>query len=647
MRLGVENERDGLQRPAGRFKTLSPTSWPRAVGAGVVAAAAVVAVLTAAPTPWLKVPLACLLVLATPSATRVDRRVSLNIAAGLGLTPVALWAPPVLGTASPSTLVLGAVSGYATAMIVSGTGRLVPSARARDTLIVLMGTLAGLVAVPLRSPGDPQRALVLVSTGIDNAYHYAMYLEQRLAAAGSPLLAANADPTGFAFDDYPQWFHRMLTVLAQIGFGDPAAAPVELVRYAQLQWLVFVLLAVLVTAAFLQALPDRVDPTLLAVVFVVLASLLLGVPGALNLLQGHLSFLVAASAPLVMFLLAFGRRRPGIGLFVVLGGLVLVTASWLLLLPMAAAALLPPVIAVWRRQHAVVRWGALAGVGIAGAAAFVLFVLYPLTHGGAQALLRDGTIPEVRLVVMLGLLFVSVGLVAVLARRSRTTPLWGHLVLVVTAALETVALGGYMLAASGELTYYFWKLGLGTLFVAIAVVTHAAVLVRTHEHAHEQRLRPVVLGVALLTAAAGLGVTLRTFAAPSVLWAGVVPVSLESRSSTDAGDVALVLRLAESTDPPEAARTRLLATRPEDMNAAHASEWFHALSHSATRRAVSVVDGVYELALDPEDVDLGVELALTTLDTPDGVVLVTDPELYRAIVASAPSEDAGRVTLVL
>jgi hypothetical protein len=642
---------DDHGRPATGTGRLSRSYRWRAAAGGSAAALVAATVLMTIPPPWPAVVLALLLLVFAPSATRIDRRVALNLSVVLGVAPLVLFVPPALGARSASAVLLALATGAAAAALLAHSGRLVPTVRPRDTLVALMGALAGLVASPLGWPGDPQRALVLVSTGIDNAYHYAMYLEQRLAAAGSPLLAANADPTGFAFDDYPQWFHRMLTVLAQIGFGGPAAAPVELVRYAQLQWLVFVLLAVLVTAAFLQALPDRVDPTLLAVVFVVLGSMLLGVPGALNLLQGHLSFLVAASAPLVMFLLAFGRRRPGIGLFVVLGGLVLVTASWLLLLPMAAAALLPPVIAVWRRQHALVRWGALAGVGIAGAAAFVLFVLYPLTHGGAQALLRDGTIPEVRLVVMLGLLFVSVSLVAVLGRRSRTTPLWGHLVLVVTAALETVALGGYMLAASGELTYYFWKLGLGTLFVAIAVVTHAAVLVRTHafeqEHEHEQRLRPVVLGVALLAAAAGLGVTLRTFAAPSVLWAGVVPVSLESRSSTDAGDVALVLRLAESTDPPEAARTRLLATRPEDMNAAHASEWFHALSHSATRRAVSVVDGVYELALDPEDVDLGVELALSTLDTPDGVVLVTDPELYRAIAASAPSEDAGRVTLVL
>ena len=64
----------------------------------------------------------------------------------------------------------------------------------------------------------------MLSTGIDNSYHYAMFLEQRLTAAGSPLLAANADDSGFAFASYPQWFHQLMTVLAQIGFGDAGRA---------------------------------------------------------------------------------------------------------------------------------------------------------------------------------------------------------------------------------------------------------------------------------------------------------------------------------------------------------------------------------------------------------------------------------------
>ena len=46
------------------------------------------------------------------------------------------------------------------------------------------------------------------------------------------------------------------------------------------------------------------------------------------------------------------------------------TASWLLLLPMALAALIPPVVQVWRRQRIAVRWAALLGAAVVSLVAF-------------------------------------------------------------------------------------------------------------------------------------------------------------------------------------------------------------------------------------------------------------------------------------
>lgn len=616
--------------------------------AGASAAFLSGACLAVVTTPALGAVWAIVLVFLAPSSARLDRRVALNLALVFGLTPVALWVPSALGGRSAAIVALALGTAASVAAAVIRPGRLVPSVRRRDAVILVAGMLAWLVALPLRSPGSPQRALALLSTGIDNSYHYAMFLEQRLAAAGSPLVAANADGSGFAFDDYPQWFHKLLTVLAQIGFGGPESATTELVRFAQLQWLVFGALAVLITAALLQALPQRVPLALLVPSFVILFSLLLGVPGALNLIQGHLSFLIAACAPLVMFLLALPHPRPGPGLFVVLGGLVLVAASWMLLLPMAGAALLPPVIAVWRRQRATVRWLTLAGVGIVVAAAFGLFVLGPLTNSGFAAVLRDGTVPRVTLPVMLTLLAGSVALVAALSARRRDVHLGGHLLLALAAVAETLGLGTYMLSTTGELTYYFWKLGLGSLLVTIVVAAHAVLMVNTaRDTGRSGRLGSVASVAVALVAAAGLGSALQEFAAPSALWAGSLPSLLEARTTSgSAGDVDVVIRLAESLDPGHAAHTRLLATRPEDMNAAHASEWFHALSHSSTRRIVSLDDGVYELALDRGDLALGVELAKGTLADVDGHVLVTDPSLYAAIVDAVPLPEESRISLV-
>jgi len=620
-----------------------------AVAAGLAVASLSAATLSIVSSPGLGVAWALALILLGPSDPRLDRRLAVNLALAFGLIPVALWVPALLGSQTAGVTVVAIATGTAVFAIIMRPDGLVPVVRWRDSGILLAAVLAGLVALPLRSPGSAERALAMLSTGIDNSYHFAMYLEQRLTAAGSPLIAANADGSGFAFDDYPQWFHKLIAVLAQIGFGNPGSSTSELVRFAQLEWLAFVALAALVTAALLQALPDRVSMRLLVPAIAVTFSLLLGVPGALNLIQGHLSFLIAACAPLVMFLLAFPEARPGVGLFMVLGGLVLVTASLSLLLPMAAAALVPPVLAVWRRQGPAVRWSTLGVVALVAAGAFVLFILGPLTHGGLAAVLRDGTVPRVGLPTMVSVLVGSTALVTVLAVRRRDVPLQGHLLLLLAALGQTVVLGGYMLLKTQELTYYFWKLGLGSLVVAVIVTAHAIVLVRA---AGPDRLkstpeRPVAVFAVVLVAAVGLGSSLQTFTAPSMLWSATLPRSLAARATTgEAGDVDLVLKLATSLDQHQASRTRLLATRPEDMNAAHASEWFHALSHSATRRAINLDDGVYRLAVERDDVALGVRLARQTLERDDSQVLVTDPALYAAILKAVRNEQASRVSLV-
>lgn len=652
LRVGVVNRAVTDMGASSRIISKGATTGTRtlwSVSLGLAATVGTAAILTQVNSSWVSVALALILVALAPSAPRLDRRIAINLSLTFGLLPAALWVPSILGARTAALAALSIATGGAVVAAVARPRSVVPVIRRRDGVIALGGMLAGLVALPLSSPGSPQGALAALSTGIDNSYHYAMFLERRLMTASSSLVAANADGSGFAFDDYPQWFHRLITVLAQIGFGDPGTAPVELVRFAQLEWLVFVALTFLVTAAFVQALPDRVTPILLVPALAVVFSLMLGVPGALNLIQGHLSFLVAACAPLVMFLLTYGQRHPGPGLFAILGGLVLVTAAWMLLLPLAAAAVLPPLIAVWRRQTAVVKWCTFGGFGLLCIATVPLFVLGPLTHGAFAALLHDGTVPRVGLPTMLIVLIGSLALVVGLSVRDESHSLVGHIVIALASTLVLVVLGCYMLSSAGQLTYYFWKLALGSLIVSAVVAAHATVLVLADRQPTREPLQLRLLHsvAVVLVAAMGLGSTLQQFAAPSASWSVLAPVSLGARkTSGEAGDVDLILKLAASMTPHDAVRTRLLATRPDDMNAAHASEWFHALSHSATRRAVRLDDGVYELALDPRNIPLGVELAMSTLSKVDGRVLVTDAGLYQAILDAASPTQQSRVSLV-
>ena len=590
--------------------------------------------------------LALLLLVLGPTASRLDRRLALNLALVFGWVPAAAYLPPSLGPDTAAVVTISFATGMTVAAALMGV-RLTPVVRRRDLTIAAGGLLAALVALPLRSPGTPERALAMLSTGIDNSYHYTMYLERRLSSAGSGPLASAADATGFAFNSYPQWFHRMLTVLGQVAFGQPGPAPVKLVRYAQLQWVVFVATVVMVTAALLQALPRTLRPVMAIPAFAVAWSLLLGVPGSLNLIQGHLSFLLAASAPAVMFLLVVTGRF-GAAVVVALIGLVLVTASWLLLLPLAAAALVAPAVRTWSRQRVSVRWVLLAAFAAGGAGAFVLFVLPWVTGAGVAAVLRDGTVPRVGLPTTLVLLVGPLVLLVVRMVRSPASGLEGHVVVILVGDLVLAAVGGYLLRETGELTYYFWKLGLGTLLVALLVTTHAVVTWAAEPgrvHAATRRSGVLTAGIVGLAAVLGLGSVLQDFTAPSAAWAVITPVSLATLpGSGQAGDVTVPLRLAASLAPSDAAAVRLLATRDVDMNAAHASEWFHALSHSSTVAAVSVDDGVYDLAEDTSDTALAVSLARSTLARPDGRVVLTDQALYHLIVRSVPPDEARRVT---
>ncbi|WP_377643907.1 hypothetical protein [Oryzobacter terrae] len=621
----------------------------RALAVGVVVGLATTVAVGLLASPWIGIPLALLLVVMAPTSDRLDRRLAINLSLVAGWLPAVLWVPPFLGPGTAAGLGLGLATGLVAGSAASAPHRLMPTAARRDTVIAVAAGLAAVIAWPLRSPGSADRTLAMLSTGIDHGYHFSIFLERRLSAAGSGPLAVQADSSGFAFAEYPQWFHRMLTVLSQVVHGDPGSATTELARYAQLEWVVFIGVTVLVTSALLQALPVRAPATLVVPAVVLVLGLWLGVPGAVNLIQGHLSFLLAATAPAVVLLLlapVSHRLRPLT--LAAVAGLLLVAASWMLLLPLAATAVLAPFAGLWRRPPPVLRRAGLA-VGAALAVAAFLFVRPWLGAVGLQAVLTDGTIPRLHLWALVAVLVGVVVLVEALRRRApHELDLLPHIVVTLVSLLQLVVLGGYMLAEVAELRYYFWKLALGSLLVSLLVAALALVTAldaRTPRPTGSRRARLTSL-VACLVAAVGVGPFLQEVAAPSAGWAAIVPISLAQRPATDdAGDVDLVLRLAEATAPAAAARTRLVATRPDDMNTGHALVWFHALSHSATHRAMDENTLVYELAEEPDDTSLAMRIAEETLAAPDRRVMVTDPDLYAAVVAAVAPEDARRVVL--
>lgn len=617
----------------------------RAALTGVATAAAVAALLLVADFPWLSSVLALALVVGAPTSSRLDRRLALNLALVAGWAPAVVLLPPVLGPRTAAVLTIAAASGLVAAAWVARRPRLVPTAVPRDAAMAVAGLLAALIALPLRSPGSPSRALGMLSTGIDHAFQFSMYLDRRLSA-GLPAFAVGADNSGFA--SYPKWFHSLLTVLAQTAFGEVGRPEVELVRYAQIEWLVFVAIAVLVTAALLQALPRSASRLFLVPGVVVTWSLVLGVPGCLALLQGHLGFLLAASAPAVIFLLSVPGHRLRPVTWVAMSGLVVLAASWTLLLPYALVSIAYPVHQVWRRQRSVVRW-AVAGTVAAVGCAVALFLLPLVASPALQDLVRDGTVPKVWLPLLVALLVVPPVLLALLRHRRRDLVLTPHLLLTVAGAGQMAVLAAYMLAKTGEITYYFYKIGLATLLVFAVVSVHAVTIAfdrpeqAGHEHASRRRFTALAVCLAALL---GLGSALQEFAAPSVVWAAILPSSLAGRASSgDAGDVDTVLALARSQSPAQALSTTVLATRPEDMQTGHASVWFHALSMSTSARAMSTNDAMYDLDEHRDDTARAVAIARSALEQPGARVVTTDPRVYRAVLDSGEPATTANVLL--
>ena len=64
----------------------------------------------------------------------------------------------------------------------------------------------------------------MLTAGWDHASHFSMYLEQRATGTAPPFMPPAADPSGAYFEHYPQWFHSLLAMLAEVAYGPVAAA---------------------------------------------------------------------------------------------------------------------------------------------------------------------------------------------------------------------------------------------------------------------------------------------------------------------------------------------------------------------------------------------------------------------------------------
>ena len=189
----------------------------RAAAVGIAVAIGTGTVLATVSATWLSSTIALALVMFAPTSARLDRRLALNLALAVGWAPAALLLPPVLGPRTAAVAILALASGAAAAVWLARRPASCPTAGPGISRWWSRASSPRSSRSPCAPPAAPARALAMLSTGIDHAFQFSMYLDRRLSA-GLPAFAAGADNSGFS--NYPKWFHSLLTVLAQVVFGE-------------------------------------------------------------------------------------------------------------------------------------------------------------------------------------------------------------------------------------------------------------------------------------------------------------------------------------------------------------------------------------------------------------------------------------------
>ena len=560
--------------------------------------------------PWLglrALALLAALIVVVPTASTLAGRIAVHGAVLLAWGPLISWIPAGVAPFGRPVAALTVFTGVVTAWL-AGTRRplraVLPRLHAVDVLLPVAGGVAAWTAGPLLTVTSPTSALRMLMLGWDNASHFTMFYQQRFTATAPPFLAPPADGSRWYFDTYPQLYHSLLASLTGLVYGPAAGSPQqELLRYAHVTGAVFVAVTVIVVAALL-ALPQvRRSGTAAAAAAAVSVSVLAGCPGAQLLVDGHLSFIVACAAVIVIPVLAAQGAAPSPLLRIAaVAGLLAATASWLLLLPAAVAAACWPLSADLRTLRDRKALLAAASVFLVAAAALVCYIasVFLGAPAGAATLDKSGgsVTPTTLSLIITIAAAVAVGLAACEKargsgrRRSVTGPL--YLGLAVTCGISLAALYLYQKQSAGVVSYYFFKLGAGLQLVLI--VTAVPVLADLAALRPSRALPPgrrgagrVVAAVAVTAASAvGLGYVVSdisdSFVAPAYGWMTTSHRQLSEAARTGRSSSAEhLLAAAAVVSQGTAFRTTYVAGRADDLdNPGLTNFWFHAMTASVT-----------------------------------------------------------------
>ena len=557
----------------------SPPHWAARAAISACAAGGAVFALSATAGGAVRVVLALLLLVGTPTTRDLAPRLATNLILAVGWLPVLMWVPAGLLGGRTSWLL-----GLVAALVVAARTRpgsmlrLRPLASRRHLALLAAPAAAGLSAWPLFADRPSERVLAGLMRGWDHAGHYSMYFDQRGVQAPPPWGLA-PDGSRWDFASYPQWVHTLMAELAELRWGSGSGPALEeLTRYAHLNGVLFVVVATLLAATVLTVAAPA-GGGIAAALAVAVPIGLLSAPGARMVLLGYTTFLVITVAVVCMIALVCAARKRSWTITWVLSAGVVTSSAWLLLLPLtgvvAAVHTAARLASGTRRERILVLAVAVVtGVPVAMAlvAARAAKSQTALNFGGEVTRLRPAV------VIALLVLVVLTSALALRVRRGGSRSRHAAVTAVaLTALVELGVLGYHQLQTIGRLEYYWWKLA--------SAMTILGVVLLTLELALPHRSRSPRLGdragVILWCMTIGLlgpGIADRDLPAPT-------PVTLLSLSPglTDTGRLPQARALVSVAERPpcgqDVFRTIVLLPSSHDRTGQSTDQWFHALHH--------------------------------------------------------------------
>ncbi|WP_106849002.1 hypothetical protein [Blastococcus sp. Marseille-P5729] len=445
--------------------------------------------------PAISVTVTALLLVLFPSSQLLSRRLLINGSVVIGWYGATWWMPDVFGTLGRVRLLVGIALGALVYFVVVDAlrgkalvERYLPRPHWLDLMIPAGAAAAGWLSWPFVRGNDGVEQMSRLMLGWDQAGHFSMIYLQRLLGQLPPA-ESGFDGSLLFYAPYSQYMHSLMNGLTELRVGPEAREPIaEVVLYSNTYGALYVAVTALLVAGVVQVPGLRRHPLVAITLSVAAIALMTLGPGGSSLMRGHLNVGFAGVTIALMVLIIVPHPDPWhpVVLAPAAGLVVATTGAWPLIGPWAGLILAVALVRDPRTRFGFRRhWASTVAIGALLLACLVKIGLTITGYDVGSTLTLPGDAIDAQFSHTVGLLALAIFMAAY---QPRVVAGWSYGVrhrygvqswslVGLLAGLSVLA--GYQLIADGQLSYYFWKLGIGVQIALVAFVAlGAARLVR-------------------------------------------------------------------------------------------------------------------------------------------------------------------------